>query len=105
MLGRIRDVEQRLRAKERELEEYQASNVAELEGAHLHRQLRDNLARFRELFKSRHVPKMRQVLRKLFGENVLWFERVDGSYRIVEGPRDGTRAEGCCAVYGAQERT
>lgn len=74
MLERIQPPELRVHAKERELAEYTASNVVNLDDAQTARVLRDNLARFRELLRSRHTPKVRQVLRKLLGDEVLWIE-------------------------------
>jgi hypothetical protein len=47
------------------------------------RRVGQSLAPFRELLSSRHTPKMRQVLRKLLGGNVFWFERLEDGYRIA----------------------
>jgi hypothetical protein len=57
----------RLYAKERELAECAVTNVVYLDDAQTARALRDNLARFRELLRSRHTPKVRQVLETRLG--------------------------------------
>jgi hypothetical protein len=63
--------------------------------------LRDNLARFRELLRSRHVPKVRQVLRKLLGDgDVLWFEPQEGGGYELTGD---TRLGSLFNSSGAQE--
>jgi hypothetical protein len=52
----------RVHGKERELAEYSATNVVNLDNAQAARALRDNLVRFRDL-----LPKVRQVLRRAAG--------------------------------------
>jgi len=61
--------------------------------------LRDNLSRFRELLRSRHTPKVRQVLRKLLGDEVLWFEPGRDGYELTAQTRLGALFNG----RGAQE--
>jgi hypothetical protein len=51
--------------------------------------LRDNLARFRELLRSRHTPKVRQVLRVLLGDEALWFEPKPDGYELTAETRLG----------------
>lgn len=102
VLERIQSLEVRVRAKERELSEYAASNVVDLDDAQTARVLRDNLTRFRELLRSRNTPKVRQVLRKLLGDGeVLWFEPSDGGYELTGETRLGPLFNS----HGAQERT
>jgi hypothetical protein len=60
----------------------------------------------RGLLADKHVPKVRQVLRKLLGEGMLWFEPVEsGGYRLTGETRLGSLFKGCGAVFGAEERT
>jgi hypothetical protein len=87
---RISSLEAQVHAKERELAEYAATNVVNLDDAKTARVLRDNLARFRELLRSQHTPKVRQVLRVLLGDEVLWFEPQEGgSYELTAETRLG----------------
>ena len=73
-----------------------------LDDAQTARVLRDNLARFRELLRSRHTPNVRQVLRVLLGDEVLWFEPQEGSgYEVTAETRLGPLFNS----HGAQERT
>jgi len=67
------------------------------------RRVGQSFARFRELFSSRHTPRMRQVLRKLLGGNVFCFERLEDGYRITGETLLGAVREDCGAVCGAQE--
>jgi hypothetical protein len=84
VLERIAALEQRVKAKQTELGEYVSPNVVDFNSAQLHRQLRENLGAFRLPLTSRHVPKARQVLRKLLGDEVLWFEALEGGgYRLT----------------------
>jgi hypothetical protein len=46
---------------------------------------------------------MRQVLRRLLGGNVFWFERLEDGYRITGETLLGAVLEDCGAVCGAQE--
>lgn len=101
VLERIQALELRVKAKEQELAEYAASNVVNLDDAQTARALRDNLARFRELLRSRHTPKVRQVLRKLLGDEVLWIEPKPDGYELTAETRLGPLFNG----HGAQERT
>ena len=50
------------------------------------------------------MPKARQVPRKLLGDEVLWFEALDGGgYRVTGETVLGPLFEGCGAVSGAQD--
>jgi hypothetical protein len=60
-----------------------------LEDAQTARVLRDNLARFRELLRSRHTPKVRQVLRVLLGDEVMWFGQEGGGSELTAETRRG----------------
>jgi hypothetical protein len=60
-----------------------------LDDAQTARVLRDNLARFRELLRSRHTPKVRQVLRVLLGDEVLWCEPKPAGYELTAETRLG----------------
>lgn len=109
VLERITDLEKRIEAKERLGAELKVPTVTDLADLALHKHLRENLDRFRELLTGRHTPKARQVLRKLLGQkNVLWFAVIgDGSYRVSGETRIGPLFDGIPAseVCGAQERT
>jgi peptidoglycan/xylan/chitin deacetylase (PgdA/CDA1 family) len=60
--------------KERLLAELKLPEVTDFADFALHKQLRENLDRSRELLTGRHIEKARQVLRRLLGpKNVLWF--------------------------------
>ena len=85
----IRDKEQRLKLKEEVLAELKLPEVTDLNQFSLNHQVRENLARFREVITDKHVPRARQALRKLLGDNTLWFEPMNGGYRLTGETRLG----------------
>ena len=106
VMQEIRKLEQRVKAKEQLLGELKVPDVVDLEQFRLHKQLKENLTRFRELLADKHVPKARQALRKLLGSGTLYFEPVEGGgYRLTGETRLGPLFEGCGEVCGAEERT
>ena len=76
------------------LAELKLPEVTDLNQFSLNRQVRENLARFRVVITDKHVPRARQALRKLLGDNTLWFEPVNGGYRLTGETRLGPLFDG-----------
>ena len=104
VLERIEGLEQQVKMKEKLLAELKLPEVTDFKQFSIQRQLQENLENFREIITDRHIPRARQALRKLLGDNTFWFEPLDdGGYQLTGETRLGPLFEGCREIRGAED--
>lgn len=109
VLDTIARLEVQLKTKETTLAQLGMPEVSDLDQFSLHGQLRENLERFREVIGDAHEPRARQALRRLLGNETMWFEPVERGYVLTGETRLGPLFQGCGIpsgeMGGAEERT
>ena len=102
IVSRITQLERQVAAKEKLLAELGVTDVADLGDRRVREQLRKNLQRFRELVGGDNVPLARAAIKKLLGDEVIWFApKPNNRYELTALTRLGPLFEGCCEPGGA----
>jgi len=102
VMERIADLERQVATKEKLLAELGTDDVVDFGDRRLQQRLRSTLERFNELVGGDNIPQARAAIRKLLGDNVIWFEsKPDGRYELSAETRVRPLFEGCSEVTGA----